>query len=217
MQPRTHRMSLTQPREPASPRSSLGQLFACCCGEQWRCGGSIHVESCLRGTTAGQQAESRPGVSLWASSGQSRAALFLPFCSCDQEEPPENHRSSLYVGRAVRLDTMPPSPTLICLHRSNLVIWRGMPHPRLGQPKWAGCCFHIKSLSFCLPGGSVVKNPPDNEGDHLPCRRPGLIPGLGRAPGGGHGNPLQYSCLENPMDRGAWWATVGNSWTWLSD
>ena len=38
-----------------------------------------------------------------------------------------------------------------------------------------------------------------------------LIPGLGRSPGGGNGNPLQYSCLENPMDRGAWWATV--HWT----
>ena len=36
----------------------------------------------------------------------------------------------------------------------------------------------------------------------------GLNPGSGRSPGGGHGNPLQYSCLENPMDRGAWWATV---------
>jgi len=36
----------------------------------------------------------------------------------------------------------------------------------------------------------------------------GSVPGLGRSPGGGHGNPLQYSCLENPMDRGAWWATV---------
>ena len=36
----------------------------------------------------------------------------------------------------------------------------------------------------------------------------GLIPGPGRSPGEGHGNPLQYSCLENPMDRGAWWATV---------
>ena len=51
-------------------------------------------------------------------------------------------------------------------------------------------------------GGSVVKNLPANAGD------PGLIPGLGRSPGGGNGNPLQYSCLENPMDRGAWWATV---------
>ena len=42
----------------------------------------------------------------------------------------------------------------------------------------------------------------------LQCRRRSLIPGLGGPPGGGHGNPLQYSCLESPMDRGAWWATV---------
>ena len=48
----------------------------------------------------------------------------------------------------------------------------------------------------------VVKNPPANAGD--PC----LIPGLGRSPGAGHGNPLQYSCLENPLDRGVWRATV---------
>ena len=48
----------------------------------------------------------------------------------------------------------------------------------------------------------------------------GSIPGLGRSPGGGHGNPLQYSCLENSMDRRAWGAavhSVSNSWTWLSD
>ena len=47
-----------------------------------------------------------------------------------------------------------------------------------------------------------------------------LIPGSGRALGGGNGNPLQYSCLGNPMDRGAWWATVhevAKSWTRLSD
>ena len=45
----------------------------------------------------------------------------------------------------------------------------------------------------------------------------GWIPGLGRSPGGGHGNPLQYSCLQIPMDRGAWRAShvVANSWTWL--
>ena len=46
----------------------------------------------------------------------------------------------------------------------------------------------------------------------------GLIPGPGRSPEGGHGNPLQYSCLENPMDRGAWWATVHRvtkNWTRL--
>ena len=51
----------------------------------------------------------------------------------------------------------------------------------------------------------VVKNLPVNARD---LRDAGLIPGSGRSPGGGHGNPLQYSCLENPMDRGAWWATV---------
>ena len=48
----------------------------------------------------------------------------------------------------------------------------------------------------------------------------GSIPGTGRSPGGEHGNPFQYSCLENPMGRGAWWATVhgvAQSWTWLSD
>ena len=51
----------------------------------------------------------------------------------------------------------------------------------------------------------MVKNPPANAGD---VRNVGLIPGWGRSPGGGRGNPLQCSCLENPMDRGAWWATV---------
>ena len=59
----------------------------------------------------------------------------------------------------------------------------------------------------------VVKNLPANAGD---IRDAGSIPGSGRSPGKGHGNPLQYSCLENPMDRGAWWATVhrvAKSWT----
>ena len=51
----------------------------------------------------------------------------------------------------------------------------------------------------------VIKNPPANAGG---IRDMGLIPGLGRSPGGGHGNPHQYSSLENPMDRGAWGATV---------
>ena len=51
----------------------------------------------------------------------------------------------------------------------------------------------------------MVKNPPAEAGD---IRDSGSIPGLGRPLRGGHGNPLQYSCLENPMDRGAWQATV---------
>ena len=68
-----------------------------------------------------------------------------------------------------------------------------------------------------FPGDTVVKNIPANAGD---IRDAGSIPGSGIYPGGGNGNPLQYSCLENPMYRGAWWPTVHgvtNSWTRLSD
>ena len=54
-----------------------------------------------------------------------------------------------------------------------------------------------------FPGGSAGKESACSTGD------PALIPGSGRSPGGGHGNPLQYSCLENSMDRGAWWGPWG--------
>ena len=63
----------------------------------------------------------------------------------------------------------------------------------------------------------MVKNLPANAGD---ARHVGSILGPERSPGRGHGNPLQYSCLENPMDRGAWWDIVhrvSKSWTRLSD
>ena len=91
---------------------------------------------------------------------------------------------------------------------------------------------HIKCIRFeglglkyeclwCLLWASqvvlVVKNPPASAGD---IREASLIPGSGRSRGGGHGNPLQYSCLENPMDRGAWRSTVhgvANNRTGLSD
>ena len=53
-----------------------------------------------------------------------------------------------------------------------------------------------------IPGSSVIKNPPTNAGDMGPILR------LERSPGEGNGNLLQYSCLENPSDRGSWWATV---------
>ena len=68
--------------------------------------------------------------------------------------------------------------------------------------------------NYDFPGGSEVKASAYNVGDL------GSIPGLGRSPGEGNGNPLQYSCLENPMDGGAWWATVHRvtkSQTRLSD
>ena len=62
----------------------------------------------------------------------------------------------------------------------------------------------LKSYLSC-PGGAVVKNPPTNARG---TRDVGLIPGPGRSPGKGKGNPLQYTFLENPMDRGAWRAAV---------
>ena len=68
---------------------------------------------------------------------------------------------------------------------------------------WSELIFHLLGvivLGFC--GGSDGKESTCNVGDL------GLIPVLGRSPGGGHGNLFQYSCLENPMDRGAWWAIV---------
>ena len=68
-----------------------------------------------------------------------------------------------------------------------------------------------------FPGGSVVKNLPSNAGDE---RDAASIPGLGRSPGGGNGHPLQNCCLVNPMDRGAWQATVhgvAKSWPWLNN
>ena len=61
----------------------------------------------------------------------------------------------------------------------------------------------LKQVGF--PGGAVVKNPPASAGDAGDL---GPIPGLGRSPGGGNGNLVQYSCLENAMHRGAWQATV---------
>ena len=75
-------------------------------------------------------------------------------------------------------------------------------------------------MSMGFPGDSVVKKKKErkknllvNSGDM------GSIPGLGKSPGKGNGNPFQHTCLENPMDRGAWWATIHGvtmSWTQLS-
>ena len=70
----------------------------------------------------------------------------------------------------------------------------------------------MTSSLFSVPGGtSDKKNPPANAGE---AKDLGLIPGSGRSPGGGHGNPLQYSCLGNPMDRGAWRATDHGVTNW---
>ena len=73
----------------------------------------------------------------------------------------------------------------------------------------------LELLSF--PGGTVVKNPPASVGN---TRDTGSTPGSGKSPGVGYGNPLQYSYLENSMDKGAWWVTVckvTKNWTLLSN
>ena len=85
-----------------------------------------------------------------------------------------------------------------------------MPVARI--PGFYDCLGSLPGRAF--PGGSEVKASAYNVGDL------GSIPASGRCPGEGNGNPLQYSCLENPMDGGAWWATVHGvpkSWTRLSD
>ena len=93
--------------------------------------------------------------------------------------------------------------------------------------KFTSLCFYCIVFYFLIKefrkitylgflDGAVVKNLPANAGD---TRDMGLIPGLRRSPGTGNSNPLQYSYLENSMDRGSWWATVHTvtrSRTWLS-
>ena len=86
-----------------------------------------------------------------------------------------------------------------------------------GGGEGGGSAQHLNKEEFLPP-----YSPCSSVGTESTCSEgnPGSIPGLGRSPGGGHGNPLQYSCLENAMDRGAWWVTVrgvAKSWTRLSD
>ena len=85
--------------------------------------------------------------------------------------------------------------------------------PALYGPSWTPTLLRCTRL---FPGGSVSKESACNAGDSGDA---GSIPGLGGAPKEGNGNPLQYCCLENPMDKGAWWVTVHGvtkSWTQLS-
>ena len=89
----------------------------------------------------------------------------------------------------------------------------------LGSKQWGRKSIEIEwdQVTWVLPGFSVGRNLPPNAGD---IRDVGSIPGSGRSPGGGNGNALQYFCLENPMDRGAWRDIVpdgvAKSWTRLS-
>ena len=83
----------------------------------------------------------------------------------------------------------------------------------MGLQSWTRPHFHFHYRVRASQVSLGVKIPPANAGD---SGEAGLIPGLGRSLGGGHGNPLQDSCLENAVDRGTWWATVHGvtkSWT----
>ena len=109
---------------------------------------------------------------------------------------------------------VPPEAQVQCYKRSQLFLfhshyWQNMGQESLNMPSWLICSLHAHDnqkrkpeLSLRLPRGFSGKESTCNAGDT------GSIPGAGRFPGGGNGNPLQYSCLENSRDRGAWWATV---------
>ena len=81
----------------------------------------------------------------------------------------------------------------------------GVCHLQPWIPFYFPCFFFKLEYLGASQVAPAVKNPLSNAGD---VRDGGCISGLGRYPAGGHDNPLQYSCLENPMDRGAWWATA---------
>ena len=107
------------------------------------------------------------------------------------------------------------------IHHQSPTVRRGVAfHPaviRISSKKMVYKKLHTLAVVFGLPRWRQwVQNPPANAGDLT--GDPGSLPGSGRCPGEGNGNPLQYSYLENPIDRGAWWATahsVAQSWIWL--
>ena len=110
---------------------------------------------------------------------------------------------------------------------SSVLAWRipGMGEPggrpslgshRVGHDWRDSAAAAVALVTLGFPGGTVVINPLINAGDAGDVN---LIPGLGRSPGGGNGNLLQYFCLKSPMGRGAWWVVVhgcAKSWTRLS-
>ena len=137
----------------------------------------------------------------------------------------DGKQSACNVGDPILIPGLGRSPGEGNGHHSHIFSWRINGHGRLmnGVTKSQAWLSDYRThththtdLKGAFPVVLVVKNPPANAGGK---RDVGSIPGPGRSSGGGHGNPLQYSCLENPMDRGAWWAMphkVTKSWKRLN-
>ena len=157
------------------------------------------------------------GVLMWQTEqARSLVSLFiktlilldlnrLPCSSNGKESACEAGDQSMIPGLGSSSGEGNGNPLLYsCLDNSmDREAWQAtMGSQRVGH-NWATFTYSLKC--YLNLGGPVVKNLPANAGD---VRDAGSIPGLGGSPGGGHGNPLQYPCLENPVDRGACWATA---------
>ena len=142
--------------------------------------------------------------------------------SCGLRTFPEKTTFTSFLVKQLQLSQGPLPPSI--LPSSSCLSAGGSGGQLLSPCPWITACFShilstrrartsglgpapVRSLAPCLDTerALVVKNPSANAAD---ARDPVLIPGLGGSPGEGNGNPLQYSCLENSTDRGAWWATV---------
>ena len=139
---------------------------------------------------------------MWSIHHSSMVALMLKSLPAKAGDT-RNTDSILVLGRYPREGNGNPLQHSCLENSTDRGAWQttvhGVAKSWTRQSNWAHTCI-IVTIGF--PGGSVVKKLPANAGDV------GSIPGLGRCPGEVNGNPLQYSCLGNPMDRGAWWATV---------
>ena len=144
-------------------------------------------------------------------------------------------------GQASQWQQGPMAYLLRVMNKSIIYFWRltGFFHSSLLMRSWESCqCFQLQFLYWLKWNNDRVSHTEllwglnliiiidtraslvENKESDCKVGDLSLIPGLGRFPGGGHGNPFQYSCLENPMDRGAWHATVHRltkSWIWPSD
>ena len=125
-----------------------------------------------------------------------------PTTSCaDSSDPGVWGPQSEFVKQATCISTY-------CIQGTEQALFKGLEHVKGGLEalrERTSINQQVRGKMLYFPGGALVKNPPPNAGDEGDSVS---IPGLGRSLGEGNGNPLQYSCLENSMDRGAWQATV---------